>query len=49
MDIIFEHNPRKKIPHETLEKWIEERGLRHTEQDAANSEKKVDMAHEESV
>lgn len=48
MDIIFEHNPRKKIPREVLDKWTEDRGLRRAEQQAADSEK-VDLSREGSV
>ncbi|KAI9269425.1 general substrate transporter [Helicostylum pulchrum] len=28
MDIVFENNPRKKIPRETMDKWLNERGIR---------------------
>jgi hypothetical protein len=36
MDIVFEHNPRKKIPRETMDKWMAERGLRQeNEKEAA--------------
>jgi hypothetical protein len=49
MDIVFEHNPRKKIPREILDKWIEDRGLRRAEQEAADSEKMVDLAHKENI
>ncbi|KAI7897957.1 general substrate transporter [Cokeromyces recurvatus] len=51
MDIVFEHNPRKKIPHEVIEKWIAEKGLRREED--ANSgiftEKKENLSHAESA
>lgn len=46
MDIVFEHNPRKRIPREVLDKWVQERGLRHTSEH--NSEKKVEI-HEQDV
>ncbi|CAO3655181.1 unnamed protein product [Mucor hiemalis] len=36
MDIVFEHNPRKKIPRETMDKWMTERGLRREEEREAN-------------
>lgn len=36
MDIVFEHNPRKKIPRETMDKWMAERGLRREEEREAN-------------
>jgi len=53
MDIVFEHNPRKKISQEVMDKWIEDRGLRRAEANAANadsfSEKKAELAHDESV
>lgn len=50
MDIIFEHNPRKKIPQEVMDKWIEERGLRRAEGNADSiNEKKTELAHEEAV
>ncbi|OBZ83435.1 High-affinity glucose transporter [Choanephora cucurbitarum] len=45
MDIIFEHNPRKKISKETLDAWNEQRGLRRTEE-IGSIEKK---AREDSV
>lgn len=44
MDIVFEHNPRKKIPREVLDKWVHERGLRHTSEQ--NSEKKVELTED---
>ncbi|KAF1806038.1 general substrate transporter [Mucor lusitanicus] len=52
MDIVFEHNPRKKIPQDVMDKWIEDRGLRRAEANAASdsfSEKKAELAHDESV
>ncbi|KAI8052608.1 general substrate transporter [Gilbertella persicaria] len=48
MDIIFEHNPRKKIPRETLDAWTEQRGLRRAEE-FASVEKKDDLSREASV
>lgn len=51
MDIVFEHNPRKKISQEVMDKWVEERGLRRAEANGADSvnEKKAELAHDESV
>jgi hypothetical protein len=50
MDIIFEHNPRKKIPQDVMNKWIEERGLRHADAGAESvNEKKTELTHEEAV
>ncbi|CEP09395.1 hypothetical protein [Parasitella parasitica] len=51
MDIVFEHNPRKKIPREVLEKWVEEKGLRRAEAAGSDSvnDKKAELANEEAV
>lgn len=32
MDIVFENNPRKKIPRETMDKWLNERGIRRDQE-----------------
>ncbi|KAI9480666.1 MAG: general substrate transporter [Benjaminiella poitrasii] len=52
MDIVFEHNPRKKIPRDVMDKWIEERGLHRVQHDSkpgSFAEKKEDLTHEESA
>ncbi|KAI8644184.1 general substrate transporter [Parasitella parasitica] len=51
MDVVFDHNPRKKISREALEKWVEEKGLRRAEATDSTSvnEKKAELAHEDDV
>lgn len=40
MDIVFEHNPRKRIPRETMDKWMSERGMTQDEKDAQSFKEK---------
>lgn len=32
MDIVFENNPRKKIPRETMDRWLNEKGIRRQDE-----------------
>lgn len=50
MDIIFEYNPRKKIPREVMDQRLEERGLHRSEEKKAY-EARLDekSGHEENV
>jgi hypothetical protein len=48
MDIVFEHNPRKKIPREALDKWMAEKGLRETGSGDASSEKKTEVTADDA-
>ncbi|KAI8977354.1 general substrate transporter [Mycotypha africana] len=50
IDIVFQHNPRKKIPREVMDKWIEDRGIQRENSHADNfSENKTEVTrHEEA-
>lgn len=32
MDVVFENNPRKKIPRETMALWLNEKGIRREDE-----------------
>ncbi|KAI9361962.1 general substrate transporter [Pilaira anomala] len=48
IDVVFENNPRKKIPREVMDKFMEERGIRRQEaKDARDARDAKDALHDE--
>lgn len=41
MDVVFEHNPRKKISRETMDLWLNEKGLRREDEKLAYEKTKA--------